>query len=270
MYTAVLLLLTDPKWVVTMVSLGLSFGSLSYLISIRRLFYLAESSPHIALFIFTLSTLIIGFYGLETLLLSISIGVFTIVILGVSTRKTKDQDKNVSLMIGLSASLNVLTLYVLMKSNFRGISLATIFIGDPLLTTTQETITSLTIALITLTTVTLTLREQLITSIDKDFAKVAKLRTWLYDSIAYATLALNTIGLLKITGFILQHVLALLPPIAISMMKRGLWESYLLTIISTAYIALLSLNASLILGIPPSGVIGLTYIIYIVAIRMKR
>ncbi|MEM4586888.1 MAG: hypothetical protein QXZ39_04065, partial [Desulfurococcaceae archaeon] len=93
---------------------------------------------------------------------------------------------------------------------------------------------------------------------------------WLYDSLAYATLAINTIGLLRITGFILQHVLALLPSVAISMIKKSLWESYLLTIVSTTYIALASLNVSILLGVPPSGIIGLAYIFYFIIIYLKR
>lgn len=270
MYSVILLKVTEPAWVITMLSIGLAYGSLSYLISIRKLFYLAEASPHIALFIFTLSTLTLGFYGLETLMLSIFIGVFIMTLLGLATSRTRDQDKNVSLIVGLSASFNVLTLYILIRSNPRGFSLTSIFIGDPLLSTTRETAVALTIALFTLVIITLTLREQLITSIDREFAKISKLKTWFYDSIAYAILAINTIGMLRITGFILQHVLALLPSVAISAIKRSLWESYVLTITSTVYITLLSLNASLLIGVPPPGIVGLAYIVYLVVIYMKR
>uniref|UniRef100_A0A7C4D7H5 Metal ABC transporter permease n=1 Tax=Staphylothermus marinus TaxID=2280 RepID=A0A7C4D7H5_STAMA len=269
-YIAILMLIVEHSWVITMLSIGLAYGSLSYLISIRKLYYLAEASPHIALFIFTLSIIITGFYGLESFLLSITIGIFTITLLGLTTGKTRDLDKSLSLLIGLSSSFNVLALYSLLKTNPRGLSFTTIFIGDPLLTTTREAYVSLAIALFTLTTITVTLREQLIISIDRDFAKISSIKTWLYDSLAYATLAINTIGLLRITGFILQHVLALLPSVAISMIKKSLWESYLLTIVSTTYIALASLNVSILLGVPPSGIIGLAYIVYFIIIYLKR
>lgn len=270
MYAAILTHLVEPTWVITMLSIGLAYGSLSYLISIRRLFYLAEASPHIALFTLTLTTIVTGFYGLESLLLSILIGIFIVATLGLTTSGAKDLDKNISILIGLSASLNVLTLYFLLKTNPRGFSFTTIFIGDPLLTTSSEAIITLTIALLTLIINTLTLREQLIVSIDREFAKISNLKTWLYDSLAYVILALNTIGLLRVTGFILQHVLALLPSVAISMIRRSLWESYVLTIVSTTYITLASLNISILLGIPPSGVIGLAYIAYFIVIYMKR
>lgn len=269
-YIAILVLIVEHSWVITMLSIGLAYGSLSYLISIRKLYYLAEASPHIALFIFTLSIIITGFYGLESFLLSITIGIFTITLLGLTTGKTRDLDKSLSLLIGLSSSFNVLALYFLLKTNPRGLSFTTIFIGDPLLTTTREAYVSLAIALFTLMTTTVTLREQLIISIDRDFAKISSIKTWLYDSLAYATLAINTIGLLRITGFILQHVLALLPSVAISMIKKSLWESYLLTIVSTTYIALASLNVSILLGVPPSGIIGLAYIFYFIITYLKR
>lgn len=270
MYLLILLLTTNPQWVLTMFSIGLAYGSLSYLISIRRLFYLAEASPHIALFLFTISTLILGFYGLETLFLSVSIGTLVMIILGVKMSGLRDHDKNISLLIGLSASLNVLVLYFSIRFNPRGFSLSALFIGDPLLTTTRDVLATLAIAVLTSISITLTLREQLITSIDREFAKISNIKTWFYDSLAYTLLAVNTIGLIRVTGFILQHVLALMPPIAISMVKRDLWTSYLLTIVSTIYASLLSLNASLLIGVPPSGIIGLIYTAYIVITYMKR
>lgn len=269
-YIALLTQMVKLAWILTMLSLGLTFGSLSVIIAARKLFFLSASSPHISLFTITLSLLITNRVDLTTTLLAVLIGIVIVDLTGLTISKGFDKDAIVGLTTGLTTSLTVLTLYLLASYKPFGFNIYSLMVGDPLLTTPLETAVTLIIAVLTVTTVTLTYREQVLISFDQDLAKTTGLKTWFYDVIAYTLIGVNSIGLMKTTGYILQHVLLLIPPSIILNLKKDMWSALFLSTILTTYISILSLHLSIIINIPPTGVMGLLFLTYYLLILKRR
>lgn len=261
-YIVLLSTFVKPTWVLTTVSLGLTFGFLSVIIASRKLFFLSAASPHISLFTITLALLASSKVDLTTMLLAVLIGVVIVDLTGLTVSKGFDQDATIGLVTGLTTSLTVLTIYFIATLKPFGFNIYSLMIGDPLLTTLEEALVALAIAIVTATVVSLTYREQVLISFDRESARIAGLNTWIYDVLAYTLIGVNSIGLMKITGYILLHVLLLIPPSTIQNLRKNMWETLIFSVISTLYISALSLHLSVLLNVPPTGVMGLLFFVY--------
>jgi ABC-type Mn2+/Zn2+ transport system permease subunit len=259
-----------PKWALVVLSASVIYGALSTLISARRLYFLSAASAHIALLAVVLaiplSRLILNEY-----VWAVIIGLLLLYAVGYSIHKGMDEDVATAIFVSLTASLSVIAMYIVLTKFSVTYDLWVVILGDPLLASWTDVYYAVTVAVVTLTATILTYREQVCIGIERDCAVLSGINVSLYDWLLYTLLGIATVAMIKIVGFVLQHVLILLPS-AIAMLlakdsKSMLFISVLVSILS----GLLGLQISILINQVPSGVIGLLMFgIFALAFVAKR
>jgi ABC-type Mn2+/Zn2+ transport system permease subunit len=79
----------------------------------------------------------------------------------------------------------------------------------------------------------------------------------LYDLAFYTVLGISTVAMLKVVGFVLQHVLILLPCAIAMKFARGSKGLIVYSVLISVIASIVGLTISLALNLSPSGVIGL-------------
>ncbi|MET1160571.1 MAG: metal ABC transporter permease [Thermoprotei archaeon] len=270
-YVALLSLVLNPLWIIVMVSAGLAFGSLGSIIAIRKLYFLAGASPHIALLAVALSIPLSVVLGGSEYLYSIIGGILLVYIAGYMIYRGIESDIATAMVVASTASLSVIVIYYVLTRYPIYFSISAIITGDPLLVGIYDAMVAFVIALFTFILVLLTYREQLAIGIDRNMAELLGLRIWVYDLLLYTLIGLVVVGLLKIVGFILAHVLVLLPPSIAVIRSRSAWEALYLTIVTALVSSLLGLHFGVLLDISPTGLTGLILLfLYILAFMRRR
>lgn len=247
-------------WLALFAGLGLLYGSASYLVAALRLHYLAAVSPHASLAAATLALAITG--GPLLLPLTLVIGGGAIAAAAAASRGF-DSPRETAASVLVAASV-VVALLAMEAAAGRGVAVpvSALVAGDPLLATGEHAFASLVLgacaALFTYTTA----RLHAYIGADAEDAVMAwgSLRVRLLSWIGIAVLAIASAGMLWITGFILQHVLLLVPALAAGLSnsaKEGVSISLTLALASSLSGAALAF----LLDMPPSGLIGLSGLI---------
>jgi ABC-type Mn2+/Zn2+ transport system permease subunit len=146
-----------------------------------------------------------------------------------------------------------------------------LIVGDPLLVGWPEVTLASTIGLLVVATVTATYKKQVLIGFDRDQARILGLRVGVYDWLSYTLLALTLVGLVRVVGFVLEHVLVLAPSaIALNLTKsssRALILSVSLSVVAGAT----GLSISMLTNQAPAGVIGiLLTIMYLLSLFWRR
>lgn len=263
LYGVLLAYIYNPIWVVVMISASIAYGFMSSIVSVRKLYFLAGASPHAALFAVVLS-IPLAHYLVEDaqFIISIMIGLFLIYIVGYSIYRGLDADIATSVFVGFTAAGSVIMSYYVLVNYPVEFDLAAIIMGDPLLTNWLDALVALIIAVIAALLVMLTYREQLSIGINRESAYLAGLNVKVYDLIVFTLLGITTIGLLRIVGYILEHVLVLLPAsIALSSAKSA-YQALVTSIVTALTASLIGLHLGIVLNLSPSGLTGLILLIY--------
>lgn len=235
---------------------GLAFGLMSALVAARRLFFLAGATPHSALLAALLAVLVTGSMDAPAYVLTVLLTVLLVYIAGYMIFSDVEPDIATSVLVSFSASTSVILAYYV-KSAAGGADIASIVFGDPLLVGPLEAWIAIATALTVCLVVALSYREQVYIGIERDLSKITGMPVWLYD-LAFFTLVGVVVGtMVQIVGFVLEHVLILLPGAAAAMYARSASEAVLLSVSSALAAAGLGLILSLVLGISPSGATGL-------------
>ncbi len=265
-------LYVNPVWVIVMASAALAYGSLSPIIASRRLFFLASASPHAALLAAALSiplAYIVGFGG--EYLWAIVIGLGLVYLAGYLIYRGLDADVATALFVAFTSSTSVLALYYVLTSFPVETSIWAIIIGDPLLAGTSDAAYALAIASISVLALTLTCREQICIGIDRVYVELTGVNVKLYDLLVYTVLALTTVALIKVVGFVLEHVFVLLPAAIATSVSRSARGAMLLSMNISLIAGLMGLYLSVALGLAPAGVTGIALLSsYIVALTIGK
>jgi len=247
---------------------GLAFGLLSALIAARKLFFLAGASPHSALLAALLAMLMTGSMSTSAYILTIVVTVLLVYMAGYMIFSGVEPDIATSVLVSFSASTSVILAYYV-KTTTSSADITSIVFGDPLLVSSWEAWIAVVTALAVCTLVVLSYREQIYLGVERDLAKITGMPVWLHDLIFFTMIGVVVSTMVQIVGFVLEHVLTLLPGAAASMYARSAREAILLSV-STALIAAgLGLILSLILGLSPAGVTGLVMLLIYVAFVAK-
>ena len=263
-----MLVLFEPKWVLIMLFSALAYGSLSSIVSSRRLYFLASASPHSALLAVVLAIPlarelgVFNEYGwaiIFSILLAYSVGYFI--------HRGVNPDIVTATFVALTASTSVLMMYFVLTRYPIETDITALIIGDPLLTRWSDVIYAIGIGLFSIVCVVLTYRENVLIGIDTDSAKLAGLRTGIYDLLVFTLLALTTVGLLRIVGFVLEHVLILLPAAIASTIAESSKQALLISVFSSIIASMTGLYTAIVFNLSPSGTTGLIlFIIYVISI----
>lgn len=262
----------NPIWVIVMVSAAIAYGSLSPIIASRRLYFLASVSPHAALLAATLGIPLAKLIGIgDEYTWAIIIGLGLIYLAGYMIYRGFEADIATALFVAFTASSSVLALYYVLTMFPIETSIWAIIIGDPLLAGWADAIYSLGIACLAVLAVVLTCREQICIGIDRSYVRLTGVNIRLYDLLIYTLLALTTVALIRIVGFVLEHILVLLPSTIATTLSRSAKGALVLSISVSLISSLLGLYLSILLGQAPAGITGLVLLtIYVVVLILKK
>jgi len=265
LYAAILGLTYNVLWVIIFTSAALIYGSLGNIVAVRKLYFLAGAAPHAALFAVTLSLPVSKLIGGDSFVYASIFSLALIYVVGYMIYKGFDIDVATSMFVGASTSLTVIFIFYVLTRFPVEYSLPAVIMGDPLLVSWREGFIVMVIAAITYTAVHLTFNEQLSIGLDRASAMLSGIKVWLYDLLAYTLLGIGAVALIKIAGYILEHVLLLLPPAISITHARSAREAFSFTLLLSVASSLAGLHLSLITNLPPSGMVGLILLLlYIV------
>ncbi len=254
------------KWILTVTLASLMYGILSPIVYARKLQFLSASASHTALLAVLISIPLSNI--LPDYLVSIAVGLALIYAVGYAIDKGVDPNTATSVLVSFTASASVITMfYVVTKYEVRT-DIDALIMGDPLLVTWRDVTVLIVASIFVVSVVALTYREQFHIGLDRDCATLAGINVKIYDALFYTILAISTIAIIKIVGFVLQHVLILLPCAIAMRFARGMKALITYSVVISISSAVLGLFLALNLNLSPSGLIGLImFAFYLLKLR---
>jgi len=245
---------------------ALIYGFLSPLIAARRLYFLSAASVHLALLAVVLA-IPLSRIVMNEYLWSIFIGLLLIYTVGYVIHRGIDPDMATAVFVSFSASLTVIAMYFILMNYQLEVNLWSLILGDPLLVSWEDIGYISIVAIITSVAVILTYKEQVYIGVEKDKAILSGINVKLYDWLVYTLLGIATIALIKIIGFVLEHVLILLPSTISMLIARNSRDALIISITVSFISNLTGLYIAVLVNQAPSGVIGLIlFTIYLLAL----
>ncbi|MEB3860443.1 MAG: metal ABC transporter permease [Desulfurococcales archaeon] len=251
---AALLSLRYPaSWAIGMGLAGAAYGALSSILHARGLLFVAGASPHVALASAGISSLIVMDAGTAWLVLSLAIGVSIIMAAGYMIERGFNADDAAAFMASLSSTAAVLALY---RLSAIGGDVAGLIIGDPLLVGVGE------LVVLSLSTLAIIIAlavggwRMIYIGMMREESLLGPTKSLAWSMILYLVLGLATVGMLRIVGYVLEHVLLLLPGIiasqAVSGWRRGLAASAIIGLSASITGLIVAVN----FDVSPSGASG--------------
>lgn len=250
------------RWYLTIALISAIFGNLSSIVSMRRLYFLAAAAPHSSLLAVSIAVVLTNITrALNEYVWSSIVGCLLLLLIGYTIYRGFDVDVITSIYVALSASFSILIMnYVL--ANYRlGYNMWAVILGDPLLVTWEEVFMLLIIALITPIVVAYSFRYQLYMGIDPDYIKANVRHRWAYELITFALLGLTSAALIRVTGFVLQHILILLPSIVAINLSESARKAYTMGLLISLAVGMTGFQIALLTNTAPSGTIGLMMVV---------
>uniref|UniRef100_A0A7J3ZKJ0 Metal ABC transporter permease n=1 Tax=Fervidicoccus fontis TaxID=683846 RepID=A0A7J3ZKJ0_9CREN len=244
-------------WIAVLVGAGLAYGSLSPILVARRALFLGGALPHSALLAAVAGVVLECRTGLSSAMVSMVASSSLSIAVGLALSRTRHPDKVVAGFVGATSSLSVIALYYAM---FYGPSVAqatTLLVGDPLLAGRREAVASIALGVLALGVSAVTLRENIAIGVSREQAVLCGLRVGVYDIVFYGVLGAVTAGLIESVGFILTHVLLLMPGSISTSLSTGVYKPFFTSIAYSLTAVTLALLLGLLANISPNGLAGL-------------
>lgn len=266
----VLLVLYEPVWVIVLVSSGIVFGALSLMVYSRRLMFMAAASPHSAFLAAAVSIPLWKATGLSMSIWMLLVGLLLVYLVGLLTYKGIDPDEATSIFVSLSASGGVLASYYVMTRYPESTLVWSVVFGDPLLSSVKEALISLIVALVILLFSYTTVREIVYIGADVEDAKLSGVKVWLYDLALYTGLGISVIVMVRSVGFILEHVLILVPALIANYVSRGVYQTLTLSILLALFSSLSGLALAIGFNQSPSAMTGMLLVSELIVVYAAR
>ncbi|GAB6147820.1 metal ABC transporter permease [Stetteria hydrogenophila] len=259
----------NPLWAAALVAAGVGFGFLSPIVAARRMGFLSAAAAHSALLAAAIAFILLGSLQSAAPAATV-IGVLLIYLAGYLVYKGYDVEVVTYLFVGFTAAASVIALYYASTMS-SGYKLSSLILGDPLLATRGEAYYSLAIAGFVALVSLASYEAQVYIGVDREDARLTMGRLWLYDLAFFTMLGVASVGLIRISGFILEHVLILVPAAIAASAASSMSEALALSVASAIAASGLGGVLAIILDISPSGAIGLTLIvIYALIVLAKK
>ena len=259
-----------PVATVVIASASLVFGVLGSLVAARRLYFLAGAAPHASLLAALVAVPLAFATGLPLSLLVAAIGVVLVYTVGYAIYRGVDPDTATSIFVSLAASLSVIMAYVVKSSYSLSFDVTAVVFGDPLLSSWSDAAQAATVAAFILAAAGVTYREQVYIGVDREAARLTGLRIWLYDLVFFTLLGLGVSVLVRSVGFVLEHVLVLVPGV-IAGYAMSSSEAIIYAVAASFTAGGLGLALSLALNVSPAGATGFVlFLLYLLAAIVSR
>lgn len=254
---------------------SLVFGSISPLIAARRLYFLAVEVSHIALLAVALSIVLANTTPINNeVLWAIALGIIMIYMVGLAIHRGIDPDIITSVITAASVSGSVIAIHLVLTRYRVNYSLWSLILGDPLLVTRRDLYTLIIITAIVVTISVLTYKVVIYVGVDRDSAMLTFRNIGIYEFLFFTSLGLASIALLRIVGYVIEHILILFPALISMNLVEGGRRVMVMSIYVSVISTLLGFILSLKINIAPAGAIGLTalsiYIFSLVVGRLNR
>jgi len=263
-----LVFLVEVRWVIIVASAALAYGFLSPVIAARRLYFLAGATPHAALLAAVLAIPMASALGLGEYAWAIIIGLALIYLIGLMIHRGIDPDTSTAVFVAFTASASVLAIYYVLTHYPRETDIMAIIVGDPLLAGWRDTLYAVIVAAASAIIFGLTYREQVCIGVERDSVRLTGIRVAVYDLAAFTMLAASTVMLIRIVGFVLEHVLILLPAVIASTAMAGAMRSLVASVNLSLLASLLGIWAAVRLDLAPSGVTGIILLVIYLAVLL--
>ena len=259
------------KWLMVVIGSSLAFGALSILVAARRLYFMAASLAHSSLLAATLAIPMAYVLGGSINAWAVIFAVAATMIFYALIERGIDVDIASSVFVAAAASASVAAMYYVLSAFPVSASLWAYILGDPLLVTLHDAIATLAVGAAALIFTILTYRENVCIGIDVAGSRLAGLRVRLYDALTFSVLAAASVLLLRSVGFVVEHVLLLLPGAVAVTAARGAWRALAYSLAASLLAGLAGLALALILGVAPAASIGgVMLALYITALVYRR
>jgi ABC-type Mn2+/Zn2+ transport system permease subunit len=254
---------------VTITLASLMYGFLSPVIHARKLLFLSTASAHISLLAVVLSIPLSSIFP-NGFLWAVLISSILIYSIGYLIYRGVEPNTATAVFVSLSASLSVVAMFFVLTRYSIESNLWGLFLGDPLLVSWKDLIYLGVVAIFTVLAVSLTYREQISIGLERDCVVISGINIKIHDFVFYTVLAISTVAMIRVVGFVLQHVLILLPSaIAVSLSKNSR-DVLILSVFFSVLSAVLGLDLAVVLNQAPSGIIGLMMFGFYVLTKVKR
>jgi len=252
--------------IIASICVGISYGILSNVVAARHLYFLAAASPHSALFAASLGMIIYMLVGGNPRYWSVIIGITLLNVVSYLIRVSRSKDVATSVFVSLTSSLSVVTLYYLsMVSNVSRDALMSVIVGE-LTLVSREYVVEATLITAAIVIPVIIMYYGMIYEPKVTTSVINK-----YDIVMYTILALATVGLIKLTGFILEHVLILMPGAIASTVARKARDALAISLLTSLAATSLGLLIYVPTGMSPSGMAGVFLVsTYVVSILLRR
>ena len=258
------------RWLLVIIFSSLAFGVLSALVAARRIYFLAAGLPHASLVAALLAIPVSLQLGFEPLWAAM-ISVLLVLVFAYLIERGVDPDIVASVYVAASASASVALMYYILERYTVTVDLWAYILGDPLLVTVNDVIVTIIVGLVALIVGVLVYREEVCIGIESETVRLAGIRVKLYDTILVAVLAAASVLLLRSVGFVIEHVMLLLPGAIAVTLGRGMWRALTLSIASALAAGLGGLALALSTGVAPAAMIGaLLVAFYAVSLLASR
>lgn len=251
----------DPVRTLAFILMGSALSITSIVIYYKKLEFLAAEAPHISLSAVTIGYILEYYLGLNALLSAIAIGIMLIHVPHVLSKYGFSQDKSTAVVVSLASALSIIAIHYALTNIPVRYSLSSLILGDPLLLTYNEAILAILISLIVVFMAVISLREIIEISIDEVSASLMGINVKLYEVLAYSIVGLASIGLLRLAGYVMEHVLLLLPAIVSSIYSNNLKEHLVFSFVIGTSLASIGYILSFALNTVPTGIIGILLIL---------
>lgn len=252
---------------------AIMMGIVSPLIAARRLYFLATEFPHMALLAAASSIILVNITPVKHELFWVMvIGLTLIYLVGYAIHKGFDPDIATSIATAGAVSGSVMVMYIALTRYRTSYSLWSLILGDPLLVTRQDVYV---LAMLTAITIAISLaiyKAIMYAGIDRDTSMLIYGRKLhLYEFLFFTVIGLTTLAVIKIVGYVLEHVLLLLPAL-VSMNfveggKKVMFSSLCVSIISN----LLGFSLAILFNFAPASSTGFIILtMYLVSLAVNR
>lgn len=246
----------DPRWVLIMLFTSLTYGVLSPVAAARRMYYFASSLPHSALLATVIAYPLSAVLGGEPFLWALVTGVPLSYIVVLLLQRGVSEEIATAVFVSFSVSASVAAIYYVLTNFPVRESLWSYIIGDPLLASWHDVVYALTVSLLSLALLIPFYSRQVLIGVDRDFVVLSGIRIKLYDYLFATSLSLATIGLLKVVGFVMEHVLILLPASIALNLARSSSQALLISLAVSSSASILGLLLAVALNQVPSATVG--------------
>ncbi|MEM4601961.1 MAG: metal ABC transporter permease [Desulfurococcaceae archaeon] len=246
---------------VSFILMGGAMSSASVIVYYRRLEFLVAEAVHASLFSVIVGLVMEFLTGINYLAYSVAIGLFTIYATSYLIKAGIPPEKATATVAALMSALAVLIIhYTITKMPIR-YSLHSLILGDPLLLTREESLFASAISASIIFLSNLSIQEIIGIGIDDLSARLTGVRVKLYDFLAYTIIGVISVGMLRLAGYVMEHVFLLLPPVVFALYAKSMKEHILMTVILGTLLSALGYVISFALDTSPTGITGLLFIL---------